>query len=160
MLLKSICDRHLAEPLDSPYRMKDVCNHIPENLDGADLETIGYHRGCCQNITENQKCLKCSADSNEASPSRSPHKSASSCAMQMFPWERLNVQQVFSIQGQGGVLKDPTWKQIEPRALELGLHHLHLIVQWENLFAREANVHRSCHMSFNLKYANNSGSSD
>ena len=37
-----------------------------------------------------------------------------------------------------GTLKEPTWKQIEPRALELGDSRLHRKVQGEDLFAREA----------------------
>jgi hypothetical protein len=53
-----------------------------------------------------------------------------------------------------GVLKEPTWKQIEPRALELGNIRLHRIVQGEDLFAREAHFHQSCRKSFNLKYVN------
>ena len=53
-----------------------------------------------------------------------------------------------------GTLKEPTWKQIEPRALELGLHRLHRMVQDEDLFAREANFHQSYRKLFNLKYIN------
>ena len=53
-----------------------------------------------------------------------------------------------------GTLKEPTWKQIEPRALELGDSRLHRKVQGEDLFAREAQFHPSCRNSFNLKYAN------
>jgi len=166
--LHSIRVRRLAEPLDSPYRMKDVCNHIPERLDGVDLETVGYHRGCYQNFTKNQKRLRCSADSYDASTSRSPRKSASSSAVQMFPpdcifcgklevkvsgkTERCIKFPVFK--DKGGGLKDPTWKQIEPRAFELGLHQLHRMVQGADLFAREAKCHRTCHISFNLKYTN------
>jgi len=53
-----------------------------------------------------------------------------------------------------GALKEPTWKQIEPRALELGNSRLHRKVQGEDLFAREAQFHQSCRKSFNLEYAN------
>ncbi|KAK5870594.1 hypothetical protein PBY51_003528 [Eleginops maclovinus] len=53
-----------------------------------------------------------------------------------------------------GTLKEPTWKRIEPQALEPGLHHLHRMVQDEDLFAREANYHQSCRKSFDLNYAN------
>lgn len=148
--------------------MEDVCNHIPESLAGADLEIIGYHRGCYQNFTKNQKRLKCSVTSNEASISCSPRKPPSSSARQLFSPDcifcgRLEVKvsgktercikfPVFK--DKDGVLKEPTWKQIEPRALELGLHHLHRMVQGEDLFAKEANFHQSCRKSFNLKYAN------
>ena len=53
-----------------------------------------------------------------------------------------------------GTLKEPTWKQIEPWALELGNSRLHHKVQGKDLFAREAQFHPSCRNSFNLKYAN------
>ena len=53
-----------------------------------------------------------------------------------------------------GALKEPTWKQIEPRALELGNSRLHRKVQGKDLFAREVLFHPSCRKSFNLKYAN------
>lgn len=53
-----------------------------------------------------------------------------------------------------GALKEPTGKQIEPRALELGNSHLHRKVQGEDLFAREAQFHPSCRSLFNLRYLN------
>jgi len=53
-----------------------------------------------------------------------------------------------------GVLKEHTWKQIDPRALELGNSHLHHKVQGKELFVREAQFHPSCRKSFNLKCAN------
>lgn len=58
------------------------------------------------------------------------------------------------VKDKDGTLKEPTWKQIEPRALELGDSRLHRKVQGEDLFAREAQFHPSCRNSFNLKYAN------
>ena len=44
--LHAIHDRRLAEPQTSPYRTVDVCRLIPESLEGMNLETVGYHRGC------------------------------------------------------------------------------------------------------------------
>ena len=38
-LLHSIRDRRLQTAIDSPFRMEDVCNRIPESLEGANLET-------------------------------------------------------------------------------------------------------------------------
>ena len=38
--------RRLMEPQDSPNRVKDVCNQIPETLARENLEAIGYHRDC------------------------------------------------------------------------------------------------------------------
>ena len=165
--LHSIRDRRLREPHDSSYRMEDVCNQIPESLAGVDLEAIGYHRGCYQSFTKNLDRLKCSVATNWASTSRSPRKPQSS-SKQLFPpecvfcgkfelkvygkTERCVKFPVFK--DKDGTLKEPTWKQIEPRALELGLHRLQRMVQDEDLFAREANFHQSCRKSFNLKYIN------
>ena len=53
-----------------------------------------------------------------------------------------------------GSFKVPTWKQIEPRALEVGLYRLYRKVYGEDLFAKEANFHPSCRKSFNLQYIN------
>ena len=54
----------------------------------------------------------------------------------------------------GGSFKEPTLKQIEPRALELELYRLHRKVHGEDLFAKEANLHPSCRNSFSLQYIN------
>ena len=48
--LHNIRHRRLMETRDSPNRMEDVCNQIPETLTGANLEAIGYHRGCYQKL--------------------------------------------------------------------------------------------------------------
>ena len=41
--LHDIRHRRLMEPRDSPNRMEDICNQIPETLASANLEAIGYH---------------------------------------------------------------------------------------------------------------------
>ena len=167
--LHDIRHRRLMQPQDSPNRMEDICNQIPETLAGANLETTGYHRGCYQKFTNNQDRLKCSATPNEsASTTRSPRKASSLSAMRLFSpecifCEKLEVKlhgktercMKFPIfKGKDGALKEPTWKQIEPRALELGNNRLHRKVQGEDLFAREAQFHPSCRNSFSLKYIN------
>ena len=128
--LHSIRDRRLIEPHNSPYRMEDVCNNIPESLTDADLEVVGYHRGCYQNFTKNQDRLKFCVRSDEvASTSRSHRKpSSSSTAIQLFPpecifcgrremkrsgkTERCIKFPVFKCTD--GALKEPTWKQVDP----------------------------------------------
>ena len=82
--LHSIRDKGISEPHGSPYRMDDVCKRIPDSLDGANLQGIGYYRGCYQNFTKNQDCLKCKAAFNETSTSRSPRKSSSASSMPQF----------------------------------------------------------------------------
>lgn len=158
------------EPQDSPNRMVDVSLQIPENLEGANLEGIGYHRGCYQRFTKNQDRLKSSVTPNSeaTTTTRSPRKSSSSSATRLFPpecifCEKLELKSCGKTErcikfpmfkDKDGALKELTWKQIEPRALELGNSRLHRKVQGEDLFAREAQFHPSCRSSFNLKYVN------
>ena len=42
--LQMICDKRLAQPLDSSHHMEDVCSLILETLEVTDFEAIGYHR--------------------------------------------------------------------------------------------------------------------
>ena len=58
------------EPQDSPNRMEDVCIQIPENLEGANLEAIGYHRGCYQKFTKNKDRLKSGITANASRNNR------------------------------------------------------------------------------------------
>ena len=161
--LHDIRDLRLQEPVDSVLRMEDVCSLIPDSLAVVNLETTGYHRACNRNFIKNQESLqkRSTVAPQEASTSRSPSKRASSSAIQLFPPEcifcgKLEVKVLgktercimFPVYNN----KEPTWKQIEPQALELGLHRLHCMVQG-HLFAREANYHQSCRKSFNLKYS-------
>ena len=53
-----------------------------------------------------------------------------------------------------GVTLEPTWKQIELRALALGDNRLFRKVQGQDLFAREAQYHSLCRKAFNLRYIN------
>ena len=64
------------------------------------------------------------------------------------------MRKVPSVYGQERGFKEAyTWKQIDPRVLELGSNRLHRKVQGEDLFAREAQFHPFSRKSFNLKYA-------
>ena len=172
-LLHSIRDRRLQTAIDSPFRMEDVCNRIPESLEGANLETTGYHRVCYQKFTKNQGRLqeRPNVTSQQALTSRSPRKPRTSSDKQLFPpecifcgklevkvWGKTERCIKFPVyKAKEGALKEPTWKQITPQACELGLHPLHRMVQGEDLFAREANYHQSCRKSFNLKFAKHKG---
>ena len=60
-LLKSIRDRRLAEPLNSPYRMTDICQGIPDEI----MENQGYHRGCYQRFTLNLQRLTAGIPSDD-----------------------------------------------------------------------------------------------
>lgn len=139
--------------------MGDVCNQMSETLSGENLEAIGYHRGRYHELTKNQDRLKCRTSSNDrTSTVRSPNKSSSSSAMRLSPPECIFCEKLelklcgktercvkFPIfKDKDGAPKEPTWKQIEPRALELGNSRLHRKVQGKDLFARDAQFHLSC----------------
>ena len=40
--------------------MKEVCDLIPDSVDGLDLELTGWHRKFYQSFTKNLDCLKSS----------------------------------------------------------------------------------------------------
>ena len=44
--LHCLRDIRLKEDVNSVYRMKEVCDKIPESIDGLDLKTHGYHTAC------------------------------------------------------------------------------------------------------------------
>ena len=166
--LHEIRERRLLEPQDSPNRMEDVCNEIPESVDSSDVHTLGYHRGCYQKFTKNLDRLKSSevSTSNQESMLRSPRSKSTPTVL--FPPECIFCQKLeIKVSGKtercvtfptfknnDGGLKEPTWKQIESRALELGNHRLHRMVHGEDLFAKEAQFHSTCRKSFNLQYLN------
>ena len=51
--LQTMRNRRLFEPLTSNYRMKEVCNQIPEDLDDVDMDNTGYYRHGYQRFTAN-----------------------------------------------------------------------------------------------------------
>ena len=67
---------------------------------------------------------------------------------------RSNVLHLQFFKDNRGVTLEPTWKQIEPRALAMGDNRLFRKVQGQDLFVREAKYHSSCRKAFNLRYIN------
>ena len=130
----------------------------------------GYHQGCFQHFTKNLNRLPKSPElqpTDVASASHSPRRSSTSSGSKpLFPPECIFYGKLekkvsrrtkrctkFTVfKAKDGSFKDPAWKQIEPRALELKWYSLHRMVLGEDLFAREANFHPSCRTSFNLEY--------
>ena len=161
--LHSIREKRLIQPNDSATRMEVVCNNIPESLTGLDLDVTGYHRGCYQKFTKNLDRLKCGLPDDQLSTPRSPRKLPSISTRTHFPpacifcdkvekkvsWKTERCIKFSFVKG-----KVPAWKQVEPRALQMGDRRLHRKVVGEDLFARRACFHKSCHNSFNLRYRN------
>ena len=156
----------MLQPEDSPCRMANVCKQIPDTLGSLDVEITGYHKECYRKFINHQERLK--ECSHESSRTRDP-RTASACPL--FPakciicdkaemkvkgsrkTERCMKFSVFK-EKETGALQDPGWKSIAPRALELGLDALYRRVLNEDLFAREAQFHRSCLQRFHLQYKN------
>ena len=51
--LHSIRDKRLSQDTNSKYRMKDICDLIPESLEEENLDIIGWHRKCYQAFVKN-----------------------------------------------------------------------------------------------------------
>ena len=56
--LQNVKEKRLQEDVNSAYRMKVVCDLIPDSVDGLNLELIGWHRKCYQSFTINLDRLK------------------------------------------------------------------------------------------------------
>ena len=162
--LHAIRSKRLQEHYDSPYRMQDVCDLIPFDLEHADSETIGYHRGCYQRFTMNlHRMTSNTGTSRVASASRSPRKRSSLSSTPIFPPEcifcgKLEIKVKSKTQRPTMVTswkgKPPAWRNIESQALELGDMHLYRQVQGKDLFAAEAKYHQFCRNIFTTKYRN------
>ena len=69
--LLQIRESRLAESTNSPHHIKNVCDMLPENLDGLDLDTTGYHKRCYQKFTTHLDRLQIA--SANASTSKKHH---------------------------------------------------------------------------------------
>ena len=78
----------LLNLLSSPYHITAVCDLIPESLDGADLETIGYHRQCYQRFAVTLSLLKDATRTSTSQKHHSPPKAVDKEFSTPFP---LNV---------------------------------------------------------------------
>ena len=75
--LLQIRETRLAESINSPQRMKDVCDMLPKTLDGLDLETTGYHRRCYQEFTAHLDRLQVAPRKMHHSPRKNKSAAAS-----------------------------------------------------------------------------------
>ena len=150
--------------------MEDICSLIPESLANANIEEVGYHRGCYQNFTKNLDRLRSDTSTVENTKlTRSPRKPSASNDPGKFPIECIFCEKQTTRKSHGkreqcvtfAVFKDnrgatlqPTWKQIEPHTLAMRDNRLFRKVQGQDLFAREAKYHSSFRKAFNLRYIN------
>ena len=163
--IHTIRDRRLSQPHESPYRMKEVCDHIPATLPD-DLESVGYHRQCYQRFTANLHLLGDERPTEvEASTSQRHHSPRKISSIgPIFPPECIFCDK---LEVKGGDRKterteyfsywknkENAWQHIESRAEKMGLDRLHRLVKNKDLFAVEAKHHPSCFKSFRTAFAN------
>ena len=82
--LHEIRDVSLPEDVDSTKRMDDVCDLIPEIVEGLDTAKTLWHRGCYQRFNKNLNRLKPSVESSHPT---SPEP-FSAPAYSHPPWKR------------------------------------------------------------------------
>ena len=104
------------EPRDATYRIEDVFNQIPETLTGADLEAVGYPRGCYKTFAKNQDRLRGSVTLSDSSSSSAPWLFPPECIF----CEKLELKlcgktewciKFPMFKDEYGALKEPTWKK-------------------------------------------------
>ncbi len=128
--LHKIRDWRLAEPFDSTHRMKDVCDLLPDSLEGLELEKTGYHRRCYQDFTMSLHRLKNPSTDGTTEPStsqrhHSPRKKIAAGADHVkFPPDECMFCEKNEIKANGKMQrptnsfaawkgKEPGWKKIE-----------------------------------------------
>ena len=160
--LHQIWDNGLAEPNDSPHRMENIWTLIPETLEGVDLESVGYHRYCYQQFTQNQNRLKQlniqipSTSKAHQSPRRTAHSTESRT---LFPPECIYCEKIeMKI---GGKTEKPNkftlksaWQSLASEAEKLGKTALARKIRGLDLCSVEAKHHTSCHRTFKTEYHN------
>ena len=113
--------------------MKNVCDMLPETLDGLDLDTTGYHRRCYQEFTTHLDRLQiASANASTSEKHHSPHKKISVGASPVtFPTDECTFCEKNDIKVNGKTQrptrsfvawkrKESGWKKIESMAETLG----------------------------------------
>ena len=83
--LHKITGRRLQEDPSSSNRKQDVCDLIPETVDGLDTKKTGWHRKCYQRFTKNLDRLKPAVMSPLASPVSSLKPCSSSAVSPCSP---------------------------------------------------------------------------
>ena len=150
--LQDIKRRRLAEPLNSPYRMTDICDQIPDDLS----PNHGYHRDCYKRFTMNLTRLACPPE-QEQSTSRATRKSGDNI---LFTPEcifcnsdkrkKIKVKGSWTTEGLSG-FEFGGWQDIEREAELRGDEGLLTRIRGKDLFACEAKYHRSCRKSFHIQ---------
>ena len=143
---------------DSAYRLQNMCDCLPETVHEADTDRVGFHRKCMQKFTKNLDRLSNDSVSQESSSGfrRSPRKHPGTPSNVLFPFicifcnnkkkhETTTLTKFSSFEG-----RSASWKEIEPKALEMRNMPVYRRVQGQDLWAREAKFHKRCLNQFTI----------
>lgn len=162
-LLKNIRDRRLAEPPGSSYRMTDICQGIPDEIQ----ENEGYHRGCYQRFTLNLHRLTASKPSNDpeapgpstSQEGRVKHKKASEKIIFEPDCIFCNTEGRIHVKKAGIDTKEGTssferdgWQKVLQIAEENNHEWLLRRIRGFDLFAAEAQYHPKCRKQYTANY--------
>ena len=150
-MLRSIRDRRLSQPPDSPFRMEEACNLIPEDIS----DVHGYHRDCYQLFTKNLNRLsETSFDATKPSTSRPPRSSLDKV---IFKPDCIFCKKegLKSIKVKSSWTTESTsmfdfggWQNVVDVAERVGDEDLLLRIRGVDLFAAEARYHKSCRKKY------------
>ena len=149
--LHRLRDIRLKEDTDSAYRMKDVCDKIPDSIDGLDLETHGYHRACYTKFVSKIDRCKHGKKTSTKPVQKTPSPRKKLPKQTKFPKECIicgkltkkrkgvtyNAQKGFAAWKH----KESGWEKVEEMARVTGRSELYRKVKGVDLFAVEARVH-------------------
>ena len=150
--LKDIKRRRLAEALNSPNRMTDVCNQIPDELSANE----GYHRECYKRFTMNLSRLTLPVDESP-STSRPSRKSGDSIIFapecifcDSGTRKKIKVKGCWTTEGLSG-FEFGGWQDVIKDADQRGDTKLLTRIRGKDLFACEAKYHRSCRKAYHVQ---------
>ena len=146
--------------------MKDICDQLPETLEGVDLDNTGYHRRCYQSFAANVDRLKPAATPSSSMRYHSPRKSIAGTESVKFSHNECIFCEKKEIKAPGNKTQRPTnsftswknkesgWVKIESMAEALENTRLLRKVKGTDLFAAEAHFHEICYHRFFSDYHN------
>jgi len=151
--LKCLKEKRLAQPPESKHRMADICAQIPEKSD----ETMGYHRDCYKRFASHAPSLPSSTTVEETDAPRPSRCSSNESEKYIF-----NANCIFCKKpGPKAIKRRGTWtteltttfdygggETIKEIAEEKKDFDLLRRIKGYDLFACEAQYHRSCRLDY------------
>lgn len=154
--IKDIQKKRVSQPLDSPYRMIEICEQIPEEAS----DHHGYHRDCYAHFTSNLNRLKDCDSQSLTHKKRDSRRSSQDKDNTLFKPDCIfcNKEGKKSIKVRNSWTTEGTrlfdrggGDAIEAVAKDLGDYELLRRISGVNLFCAEAKYHPSCRRDYLLR---------